>query len=249
VHIRDIEKLLKDVKKGKIKVDEAVNRLRHLPFEDLDFVKIDTHRSLRRGFPEVIFSSGKSREQIAKIVAGMVKRGSDCIATKADEKIYKILKKKYPDCTYYREAKIIAIQKKKPRPKKGLVLVVTAGTADIPVAEEALATLKIMGTRTERIYDIGVAGLQRLLAQKKRFLQAQVIIVVAGMEGALASVISGLVSVPVVAVPTSVGYGASFRGLSALLTMLNSCSSGVAVVNIDNGFGAGYLATLIVRQK
>ena len=167
------------------------------------------------------------------------------MATRASEKIYKTIKKRHPNCKYYKEGKIISIQRKRLKIKGGLVLVVTGGTADIPVAEEAIATLKIMGNRVEKIYDIGVAGLQRLLAQKERLLKAKVIIVIAGMEGALASVIAGLVSCPVIAVPTSVGYGANFKGLSALLTMLNTCSSGVAVVNIDNGFGAGYLASLI----
>ncbi len=241
----DIERLLKRVKAGKIGIDEAMDELRFLPFEDLGFTKIDTHRALRKGFPEVILCPGKSMVQIEKIVDRMVKRGSDCVATRADEKIYQAIKKKHSNCKYYKEGRIISIQKKRPKVKKGLVLVVTAGTADIPVAEEAIATLKIMGNRVEKIYDIGVAGLQRLLAQKERLLKARVIIVIAGMEGALASIIAGLVSCPVIAVPTSVGYGASFKGLSALLTMLNTCSSGVGVVNIDNGFGAGYLASLI----
>ncbi len=242
---KDIEKLLKAVKKGRIKIDEAMNRLRFLPFEDLGFAKIDTHRVLRKGFPEVILCPGKSTKQIEKIVDSMVKRGSDCVATRANEEVYRAIKKRFPNCRYYKEGKIISLQKKKPKTKKGLVLVVTGGTADIPVAEEAIATLKIMGNRVEKIYDIGVAGLPRLLAQRKRLMKAKVIIAIAGMEGALASVVAGLVSVPVIAVPTSVGYGASFKGLSALLTMLNTCSSGVGVVNIDNGFGAGYLASLI----
>lgn len=242
---KNIEKLLKKVKAGKMGIDEAMNELRFLPFEDLGFAKIDTHRALRKGFPEVILCPGKSIGQIEKIVDSMVKRGSDCVATRASEKIYKAIKKRFSNCKYYKEGRIISIQKKRPKIKKGLVLVVTGGTADIPVAEEAIATLKIMGNKVQKIYDIGVAGLQRLLAQKERLVKAKVIIVIAGMEGALASVIAGLVSVPVVAVPTSVGYGASFKGLSALLTMLNTCSSGVAVVNIDNGFGAGYLASII----
>lgn len=242
---KDIEKLLKRVKGGKIGIKEAMNELRFLPFEDLGFAKIDTHRALRKGFPEVILCLGKSIKQIEKIVDSMVKRRSDCVATRANEEIYKAIKVKHPNCIYYRDGKIISIQKKKPKVKKGLILVVTGGTADIPVAEEAVATLKIMGNRVQKIYDIGVAGLQRLLAQKEKFFKAKVIIVIAGMEGALASVIAGLVSCPVIAVPTSVGYGASFKGLSALLTMLNTCSCGVAVVNIDNGFGAGYLTSLI----
>ncbi len=246
---KNIEKLLKKVKARKIGIDEAINELRFLPFEDLGFAKIDTHRSLRKGFPEVILCPGKSIGQIEKIVDSMVKRGNDCVATRTSEKIYKAIKKRHPNCKYYEEGKIISIQKKKPKTKKGLVLVVTGGTADIPVAEEAIATLKIMGNRVEKIYDIGVAGLQRLLAQKEKILKAKVIVVIAGMEGALASVIAGLVSVPVIAVPTSVGYGANFKGLSALLTMLNTCSSGVAVVNIDNGFGAGYLASIIIGKR
>lgn len=245
---KDIEKLLKKVKAGKMGIDGAMNRLRFLPFEDLGFAKIDTHRALRKGFPEVILCPGKSIRQIEKIVDSMVKRGSDCVATRADEEIYRAIKKRFPNCKYYKEGRIISLQKK-PKTKKGLVLVVTGGTADIPVAEEAIATLKIMGNRVEKIYDIGVAGLPRLLAQRKRLMKAKVIIVIAGMEGALASVVAGLVSVPVIAVPTSVGYGASFKGLSALLTMLNTCSSGVGVVNIDNGFGAGYLASLIIGKR
>lgn len=246
---KDIERLLKKVKARKIGIDEAMNRLRFLPFEDLGFAKIDTHRVLRKGFPEVILCPGKSTKQIEKIVDSMVKRGSDCVATRTNEEIYRAIKKRFPNCKYYKEGRIISLQKKRPKIKGGLVLVVTGGTADIPVAEEAIATLKIMGNRVQKIYDIGVAGLPRLLAQRKRLMKAKVIIVIAGMEGALASVIAGLVSVPVIAVPTSVGYGASFKGLSALLTMLNTCSSGVAVVNIDNGFGAGYLASIIVGKK
>ncbi len=246
---KDIERLLKRVKAGTMGIDEAMNELRFLPFEDLGFAKIDTHRALRKGFPEVILCPGKSIGQIEKIVDSMVKRGNDCVATRANGKIYKAIKKRHPNCKYYEEGKIISIQKKKPKTKKGLVLVVTGGTADIPVAEEAIATLKIMGNRVQKIYDIGVAGLQRLLAQKEKILKAKVIVVIAGMEGALASVIAGLVSVPVIAVPTSVGYGANFKGLSALLTMLNTCSSGVAVVNIDNGFGAGYLASIIIGKR
>lgn len=246
---KDIEKLLKAVKKGRVKIDEAMNRLRFLPFEDLGFAKIDTHRVLRKGFPEVILCPGKSIRQIEKIVDSMVKRGSDCVTTRASEEIYRAIKKRFPNCKYYKEGRIISIQKKKPKIKKGLVLVVTGGTADIPVAEEAIATLKIMGNMVQKIYDIGVAGLPRLLAQRKRLMKAKVVIVIAGMEGALASVVAGLVSCPVIAVPTSVGYGASFKGLSALLTMLNTCSSGVAVVNIDNGFGAGYLASIINAKR
>ncbi|HEA47279.1 MAG TPA: nickel pincer cofactor biosynthesis protein LarB [bacterium] len=246
---KNIERLLKKVKAGKIGINEAMNELRFLPFEDLGFAKIDTHRALRKGFPEVILCPGKSIKQIEKIADNLVKRGSDCVATRANEEIYRAIKKKHPDCKYYKEGRIISIQKKKPRVKGGVVLVVTAGTADIPVAEEAIATLKIMGNRVKKIYDIGVAGLQRLLAQKERLLKARVIIVIAGMEGALASVIAGLVSAPVIAVPTSVGYGANFKGLSALLTMLNTCSFGVAVVNIDNGFGAGYLASIIIGKR
>jgi len=246
---KNIERLLKKVKARKIGIDEAMNELRFLPFEDLGFAKIDTHRALRKGFPEVILCPGKSIRQIEKIVDSMVKRGSDCVATRANEEIYRAIKKRHPDCKYYKEGRIISIQKRKPEIKKGLVLVVTAGTADIPVAEEAIATLKIMGNRVQKIYDIGVAGLPRLLAQRKRLMKAKVIVVIAGMEGALASVVAGLVSVPVIAVPTSVGYGASFNGLSALLTMLNTCSSGVGVVNIDNGFGAGYLASIIIGKR
>ena len=209
---------------------------------------MDHHRLKRRGFPEVIYCPGKTLAQIEKIAAQFISRAQPLFITKADKLLYRHLKKKFPDINYYARANIIYYSRKKSaKAKKGLVLVVSAGTSDINVAEEAAVTLEIMGNKIKRLYDVGVAGIHRLFNHQKFLRKAKVIVVVAGMEGALASVVSGVTSAPVVAVPTSVGYGASFKGIAPLLTMLNSCSPGVAVVNIDNGFGAGYYASLINR--
>ncbi len=242
-----IKRLLRAVEKGTTSVEEAVQELRHLPYEDLGFAKIDTHRALVKGFPEVVLCEGKTTQQVVKIIDAMVKRGSDVLATRASSEVAEAVCGRQPACRYDEVARILLIQKK-PGRKKGKVLVVTGGTSDITVAEEAAVTAEVMGNRVERLYDVGVAGLHRLLDHRKKFAGARAIVVVAGMEGALASVVGGLVSCPVVAVPTSCGYGANFKGLSALLAMLNSCASGVAVMNIDNGFGAGFFAGLINQR-
>lgn len=236
------------VKSGELSVQEAVGRLRHLPYEDLGFAKVDHHRSLRTGFPEVIFCQGKSSEQVVEIIKRLAERNPVVLATRADEAIYEAVRKAVPHAVYHRQARMIVVRKDEPQPETDkYMMVVSAGTADIPVAEEAAVTAESMGSKVERVYDIGVAGIHRLLDQKDKLRNANVIIVVAGMEGALASVVGGLVDKPVIAVPTSIGYGSSFEGLAALLSMLNTCAEGVAVVNIDNGFGAGYFAHLINR--
>ena len=229
----------------KLKIEEALEKLKVLPYEDLGFAKIDTHRELRRDYPEVIFCPGKTTPQIVHIVKKMREAKSKVMAVRAERETYQAIKKVLPEASYFEKAKIVAAGKKEKKKSPHIILVVTAGTADIPVAEEAAVTAKILGNRMDRLYDVGVAGIHRLLDNKEKLFRANVLIVVAGMEGALPSIVGGLVSRPVIAVPTSVGYGASFGGISALLTMLNSCSPGVAVVNIDNGFGAGYMASLI----
>lgn len=227
--------------------ERALRLLRDLPYKDLGFAKVDNHRSLRRGFPEVIFGHGKTVDQIVKIARKIVAHDGLLVVTRAEKKVYSRLKRIYPKVRYEEKAGIVYLKTGLSAPKKGLVLVITAGTADLPVAEEARVTLEIMGNRVETLYDVGVAGIHRVLGKRHLIDSSDVVIVIAGMEGALASVVSGLVSRPVIAVPTSVGYGASFGGIAPLLTMMNSCSPGVAVVNIDNGFGAGYLASLINR--
>ena len=242
-----VENILRDFKSGRISHKKAVSVLKDLPYKDIGFAKIDNHRNLRRGFPEVIFGKGKTAEQIIEIAKRIINHDGILLITHTDEKVFARLKKIYPGLKFEEKAKIISYRKKAPELKKGLVLVITAGTADMPVAAEARATLELMGNRTEMLYDVGVAGLHRVLAKKDLLEKANVIIVIAGMEGALASVVSGLVSKPVIAVPTSVGYGASFGGIAPLLTMMNCCSPGVAVVNIDNGFGAAYFASLVNR--
>jgi NCAIR mutase (PurE)-related protein len=221
-----------------------------MPFEDLGFAHIDHHRQLRRGFPEVIYCPGKTTEHIVKIFCAMAEKGNNVLATRATEEVFEAVAqtKKYPKVRYEKLARAIVLEQKEIERSRNVIPIVTAGTADLPVAEEAQVTAEIMGQRTELVCDVGVAGLHRLLAHLEKLTGANVIIVVAGMEGALASVVGGLVSCPVIAVPTSVGYGASFEGLSALLTMLNSCAAGVTVVNIDNGFSAGVTATLINKK-
>jgi hypothetical protein len=240
-----LKKVLMDFRAGRVSMDKAFHLLKDLPYEDLGFAKVDNHRSLRRGFPEVIFGEGKTPEQILKIAKRIIDHDGLLLITRTDEKIFRKLKKIYPEIKFEKRSGIISYRKDAPARKKGLVLVITAGTADMPVAEEAKATLELMGNRAEMLYDVGVAGLHRVLDKKALLEKAAVIIVIAGMEGALASVVSGLVSKPVIAVPTSVGYGASFKGIAPLLTMMNCCSPGVAVVNIDNGFGAAYFASMI----
>jgi NCAIR mutase (PurE)-related protein len=247
MNIENLRELLDNVKTGRLGIDEAVEELRHLPFEDLGFANIDHHRHIRCGFPEVIYCPGKTTEQIVTIFAALAKRGNNVLATRADEGIYQAIgaSAQYKDLTYDKVARAIVLKQQKLEQTKGFIAVVTAGTADLPIAAEARVTAETMGQRVEMISDVGVAGIHRLLRHTELLQQANVVVVVAGMEGALASVVGGLVSAPVIAVPTSIGYGASFGGIAALLTMLNSCSSGVTVVNIDNGFSAGFTASLI----
>ncbi len=240
-----LRKLLEDVKNGGTSVDSALTELKLLPFEDLGFAKIDHHRNLRNGYPEVIYCQGKTVEQIKAIVARLMEKENNIMATRAGKEVYEGILQLTEDAVYYEAARIVVIRKRELAPTEKVIAVVTAGTSDIPVAEEAAITAETMGNTVRRIYDVGVAGIHRLLANTEALMQANVLVVVAGMEGALASVVGGLVDKPVIAVPTSVGYGANFGGLSALLTMLNSCASGIGVVNIDNGFGAGYLASMI----
>jgi NCAIR mutase (PurE)-related protein len=246
----ELRKLLEEVKGGDISIDQAVEKLRQLPFEDLGFAHIDHHRQIRRGFPEVIYCPGKTTEQIIAIFGTLAEKGNNVLATRAEEQVFEALKetKKFPEARYEKLAKAIVLEQKQFGVSKTIVPVITAGTADLPVAAEAQVTAEVMGQRTELICDVGVAGLHRLFGHLQKLQGANVIIVVAGMEGALASVVGGLVSCPVIAVPTSIGSGANFQGFSALLTMLNSCAAGVTVVNIDNGFGAAVTATLINRK-
>jgi hypothetical protein len=244
-----LERLLAEVQAGRLSVAEALERLRTLPFEDLGFARVDHHRQLRQGFPEVIFASGKSLSQIRGILSSLKPRAEHVLITRLSPDKAKSLQAEFPEAKYYPDSRALTISRGPvPDRGRGLIAVLSAGTSDIPVAEEALVTARIMGHRAEALYDVGVAGLHRLLAHRELLAQATVFIVVAGMEGALPSVVGGLVDKPVIAVPTSIGYGASFGGLAALLAMLNSCATGVAVVNIDNGFGAGYLAALINRN-
>jgi NCAIR mutase (PurE)-related protein len=241
--------LLDQVAQGSVDPQAAertlLSELRARPFEDLGFARIDHHRAIRNGFPEVVLGLGKTPAQIAAIAAEIVRRGSTLLVTRASAAAYVAVREVAPAAAYYPDAAIITLRQQDVTPGRGRVLIVAAGTSDLPVAEEAACTAELMGNEIDRLYDVGVAGLHRLLGERARLDAARVIIVVAGMEGALPSVVSGLVSVPVIAVPTSVGYGASFGGLAALLGMLNSCASGVSVVNIDNGFGAANIASLI----
>lgn len=239
--------LLQGIKQRDVSVEEGIERLKVLPFEDLGFAKVDYHRNIRQGFSEVIYCAGKTTEQIVAIAEKLAERGGgNILGTRADSEVYQAVRERIPDAEYNALAHLIMIKRGK-QEDRGNILVLSAGTSDLPVAEEAALTAEMMGNHVERVYDTGVAGIHRLLSQTDKLSQARVIVVVAGMEGALASVVGGLVDKPVIAVPTSVGYGASFGGLAALLAMLNSCASGVSVVNIDNGFGAGYQAGLINR--
>ncbi len=244
---RDIRELLTGVRSGTVELDEALQKLRDLPYEHLDFAVVDHHRGLRRGHPETIFCEGKTLEEVREIAARLLERGSNILATRANSEVYQKLCELTDDLHYNEKARIVVLKPRTRVESEGTILIITAGTSDIPVAEEAAVTAEAMGGRVERLYDVGVAGIHRLLAFRKRIEAASVIIVVAGMDGALPSVIGGLTAKPVVAVPTSVGYGASFGGLAALLTMLNSCAEGVVVVNIDNGFGAACFASRILR--
>ena len=241
-----IKKLLEAVSSGRLPVDQALEQLKRLPFEDLTYACVDHHRSLRKGFPEVIFGEGKSMEQILGVMEAMVDQKDTVMITRVSAEKAKAIITKHPKAMYHPEARMLVLAPKSTDPaEKGLIMVIAAGTSDIPVAEEALITAKTMGHRVESLYDVGVSGIHRLMQHEKLWTEASVFIVVAGMEGALPSVVGGLVDKPVIAVPTSIGYGASFGGITALLAMLNSCASNVSVVNIDNGFGAGYVAALI----
>lgn len=245
-----LKRLLEQVQLGQIDVDTALGELRQLPFENLNgFATLDHHRALRNGFPEVVFGQGKQPEQVTSIVRRLSERNDKVLVTRVNKTMAEAVQAELPDLTYHPLPRLLVLDRSPDVEKRSGVLVVTAGTADMPIAEEAALTSELMGNAVERMFDVGVAGIHRLLHQTDRLWQANVVVVVAGMDGALPSVVGGLVSVPVIAVPTSVGYGASFNGLSALLTMLNSCATGVAVVNIDNGFGAGYLASIINRMK
>jgi NCAIR mutase (PurE)-related protein len=246
MNIQKLEDLLKRVKSGEMTIDKAIMQLKSLPFEDLGFTRIDHHRSLRKGFPEVIWGEGKTSEQILSIMKQLKKKGQNILVTRLEEKKARAVQKVFLKSKYYPISKVLTYLTHPVKSGgKGTVLVITAGTTDIPVAEEAAITAQFMGNRVETLYDVGVAGIHRLLYEREKLEKARVFIVVAGMEGALPSVVGGLVDRPVIAVPTSVGYGTSFGGITALLAMLNSCASGIAVVNIDNGFGAGYMASLI----
>lgn len=240
-----LEDTLKKVHAGTLSPEEALKKLKDYPYQDLGFAKIDHHRELRKGFPEIVYGLGKTDEQILRISREIVKKGGSLLVTRVEAGTYAKIRKAIPKTSYNPQGKIVFLKKNPPAPGKGLIIVLTAGTSDIPVAEEAAVTCDMLGNEVTRVYDAGVAGLHRLLGEYEKIRQARVIITVAGMEGALPSVVAGLVAVPVIAVPTSVGYGASFKGLAALLAMLNSCPGGVGVVNIDNGFGAAYLASLI----
>ncbi len=237
--------LLEEVRQGEVNIEEALARLRGFPFEDLGFAHVDSHRALRKGFPEVVFCPGKTTEQIVQIVALIRQRDGRAMAARATPEVADAVRVAVPDAVYHPAARMIVAGEPAPAAGRGTVLVVSAGTADIPVADEAAVTAATMGSPVERLFDVGVAGIHRLFAHRDKLFEANVLVVAAGMEGALPSVVAGLVDRPVVAVPTSIGYGASFNGLAALLAMLNSCAPGVAVMNIDNGFGAGYLAHLI----
>jgi hypothetical protein len=239
--------LMEQVREGSVDVDAALGRLRHMPFEDLGFAKVDHHRALRQGMPEVIFGLGKTPEQVTQIAARLLENASNVLVTRADPAVAACLKARIGDSEYFPASRAIRVWRDRAMRGKGKIAVVCAGTSDIPVAEEAQVTAEVMGNQVEAIYDVGVAGIHRLMNSRERLTEARAIVVCAGMEGALPSVVGGLVACPVIAVPTSVGYGASFQGLAALLGMLNSCASNVTVVNIDNGFGAGYVASLINR--
>jgi NCAIR mutase (PurE)-related protein len=246
---RSLKELLDKVKEGTVSPEEAASRLATLPYEDLGFAKVDHHRALRRGFPETVFGAGKTPDQVAAIVDRIAARGQRVLVTRTTAEVHEKVAARRPEARFHAEAHCLTVESTPAAPLPGRIAVCAAGTSDLPVAEEAAVTAAFHGAVVERIYDVGVAGLHRLLDRTQTIRQADVVVVVAGMEGALPSVVAGLVDAPVVAVPTSVGYGAAFHGLAALLAMLNSCSSGVGVVNIDNGFGAAHLACLILKGR
>lgn len=243
----DTREILKKFKKGEISLDETEQYFRRAPFDEMGYAKLDTHRKLRSGFPEVIFCSGKADEHLLPIVKRLYEENGEVFGTRATREQYEMLREQFPQIQYDPISRIIRIEKEE-KERSGLIAVCTAGTADIPVAEEAAQTAEYFGAKVERIYDVGVAGIHRLFSRLELIQNANCVVAVAGMEGALASVVGGLVDKPVIAVPTSVGYGASMHGISALLTMINSCANGIATVNIDNGYGAGYIATQINRM-
>ena len=245
----NLRRLLEEVKSGRLGVEAALDDLRELPFESIGYATVDHHRSLRMGFPEVILAEGKTPEQVRGIAERILARDKDILITRVERPVFELVSDLAEDLAYHDAGRIIYTKRERDTGGRGSILVVTAGTSDIPVAEEAAITAETLANPVERLYDVGVAGIHRLMGQKEKLVTASVVIVVAGMEGALASVVGGLVDSPVIAVPTSIGYGASFNGLAALLGMLTSCASGVTVVNIDNGFGAGYVASLIARQR
>lgn len=244
----NLKNLLRGFKEGECSLDEALERLRHLPFEDLGYARVDHHRALRQGFPEVVFGSGKTPEQIAGIAARLLERSANLLITRSDRAAYERVRMMANEAVFHEASGAISVKRDQTERGRGIIAIVTAGTSDIPVAEEAAVTAEVMGNRTERLYDVGVAGIHRVLSQRELLQSARVVVCAAGMEGALPSVVGGLVGVPVIAVPTSIGYGASFGGIAALLGMLNSCAANVTVVNIDNGFGAGFVASLINRE-
>lgn len=243
----DVRQMLEQVQSGEMRIEEAEGLLRDLPYEDLGYAKLDHHRKLRSGFGETVFCQGKPDEYLVKIYQTFYERDGEVLGTRASGAQAELVKTLVPEVVYDPVSRILKVERKG-KERKGCVAVCTGGTADIPVAEEAAQTAEYFGCQVDRIYDVGVAGIHRLLSQRERLMKANCIVAVAGMEGALGTVVAGLVDCPVIAVPTSVGYGASFHGLSALLTMLNSCANGISVVNIDNGYGAGYLATQINRM-
>ena len=244
-YLNEYRQLFQQIKSGEVEIEQALTQVKNLQFDDLGFAKVDHHRKIRNGYPEVIFSQGKTVEQIKAIVLKLAKKNNNIMATRASREVYEGICEVIDDVEYFEAARIVVVKKRNILLSEKIIAVITAGTADIPVAEEAAITAETLGNQVTRVYDVGVAGIHRLFANVDTLMSANVLIVVAGMEGALASVVGGMVDKPVIAVPTSIGYGASFGGLSALLTMLNSCASGISVVNIDNGFGAGYTASMI----
>ena len=248
MNANEVEKLLKNVKKGDTSVEEALEVLKNFPYTDLGFARIDHHREMRTGYPEIIYCAGKSKEQVSEIFRVMSEKENNVIGTRANEEIYESVHSILSETVYYPIARIISLQKVKPAVPESKIAIITAGTSDMPVAEEAAITAELLGNKVLRIYDAGVAGIHRLVDKLPEIRNCRVVVVIAGMEGALASVVGGLVDKPVIAVPTSVGYGANFGGVSALLAMLTSCSTGVTVVNIDNGFGAGFAASMINKM-
>jgi len=245
MNTEELKQLLKKIQEGSLTIENALEKLKYLPFKDLGHTKVDNHRELRQGYPEVIFCQGKSSDQVLNIINSMVDRGQNVLGTRADKEMYEAIVKNHPAAVYHELSRTITLKQKKYESPTTYISVVTAGTSDIPVAEEAAITAEFYNNKIKRFYDIGVAGIHRIQGNIEKIAGARIIVVVAGMEGALPSVIGGLVDKPVIAVPTSVGYGAAFNGITALLGILTSCASGISVVNIDNGFGAGYLASMI----